>query len=172
MQSIVGLVRDLAGGDAPAIVWYRNQPIPPLGGQTAEALINAGETGAVHDWLEHLAHGSFQDGGNDRCRRIMPFGIGAGQGRQHYQRLPQRPAGSAGDGGVVQTERGVKCGASWRIEKCPANGEIAGRVTDGAAAEIDHRRQPATADQQIARRDIAMHPDNRVRPAAGQSSFP
>lgn len=59
MQSIVGLVRDLAGGDAPAIVWYRNQPIPALGGQTAEALINAGETVAVHDWLEHLAHGSF-----------------------------------------------------------------------------------------------------------------
>jgi uncharacterized protein (DUF2384 family) len=59
MLEIVALVRDGAGGDTQAMAWYRAQPIPALDGRTAEALVKAGEAGAVRDYLDHLALGGF-----------------------------------------------------------------------------------------------------------------
>ena len=52
-------------------------------------------------------------------------------------------------------------------QQCPGQHDVAGRVADAAGAEVDHRRQPAVADQQVAERDVAVEPDRRSRPGAG-----
>lgn len=59
MLEILARVEDWAGGPAQALSWYRAQPIPALDGRTPEALVKAGEAGAVRDWLDHLALGGF-----------------------------------------------------------------------------------------------------------------
>lgn len=59
MLEIVSRVREWAGGETQAMAWYRSQPIPALDGRTPEALVKAGEAGAVRDYLDHLALGGF-----------------------------------------------------------------------------------------------------------------
>jgi uncharacterized protein (DUF2384 family) len=59
MLEIVARIRDWAGGETQAMAWYRSQPIPALDGRTPEALVKAGEAGAVRDYLDHLALGGF-----------------------------------------------------------------------------------------------------------------
>ena len=59
MLEIVARIKGWAGGEAQAMAWYRSQPIPALDGRTAEALVKAGEAGAVRDYLDHLALGGF-----------------------------------------------------------------------------------------------------------------
>jgi hypothetical protein len=59
MLEIVARVRDWAGGEVQALAWYRCQPIPALDGRTAEALVKAGQAGAVRDYIDHIALGGF-----------------------------------------------------------------------------------------------------------------
>ena len=59
MLEILSRIRDWAGGETQAMAWYRSQPIPALDGRTPEALVKAGEAGAVRDYLDHLALGGF-----------------------------------------------------------------------------------------------------------------
>ena len=59
MLEIIARVHAWAGGEIQAMAWYRAQPIPAFGGRTAEALVKAGEAGAVRDWLDHVATGGF-----------------------------------------------------------------------------------------------------------------
>lgn len=59
MLEIVARVREWAGGDTQAMAWYRSQPIPALDGRTPEALVKAGQAGAVRDYLDHLALGGY-----------------------------------------------------------------------------------------------------------------
>ncbi|HVI05979.1 MAG TPA: XRE family transcriptional regulator, partial [Sphingomicrobium sp.] len=47
MLEIVSRVREWAGGETQAMAWYRSQPIPALDGRTPEALVKAGQAGAV-----------------------------------------------------------------------------------------------------------------------------
>jgi hypothetical protein len=56
---IIGRVHDWAGGQAQAMAWYRSQPIPELGGRTAEAMVKSGEASLVRDYLDHFALGGF-----------------------------------------------------------------------------------------------------------------
>jgi hypothetical protein len=56
---ILSRVQAWAGGAAGALAWYRTEPIPAFGGQTAEALVSAGEAAAVRDYLDHLATGGY-----------------------------------------------------------------------------------------------------------------
>lgn len=59
MLEIVSRIRVWAGGETQAMAWYRSQPIPALDGRTPEALVKAGQAGAVRDYLDHLALGGF-----------------------------------------------------------------------------------------------------------------
>lgn len=59
MLEIVARIREWAGGETQAMAWYRSQSIPALDGRTPEALVKAGEAGAVRDYLDHLALGGF-----------------------------------------------------------------------------------------------------------------
>ena len=56
---ILDRVKDLAGGEAAALIWYRSQPIPALDGHTAAALVQAGRAASVRAYLNHLALGGF-----------------------------------------------------------------------------------------------------------------
>jgi len=59
MLEIISRVSDWAGGKEQAMAWYRAQPLPAFGGRTAEALVKDGKTGAVRDYLDHMAVGGF-----------------------------------------------------------------------------------------------------------------
>ena len=52
-------VRVLARSQAQAERWYRSQPIPALGGRTAENIVNSGNGEAVIAYIEHLSLGGF-----------------------------------------------------------------------------------------------------------------
>ena len=57
---ILGEAVVLRGGPAAyeaAIHWFRNQPLPSCGGQTAKSLVMAGRADAVHSYLRGLANG-------------------------------------------------------------------------------------------------------------------
>jgi len=56
---ILDLVQAWAGGPNEALAWYRNEPIPALGGKTAEALVSSGEVAAVREYIDHLASGGY-----------------------------------------------------------------------------------------------------------------
>lgn len=59
MLEIVGRVADWAGGEKQAMAWYRAEPIPAFGDQTAESLVKEGRAAAVRDYLDHIATGGF-----------------------------------------------------------------------------------------------------------------
>ena len=59
MLEILGRVCEWAGGQAQAMAWYRSQPIPSLGGRTAEALVKSGDATLVRDYLDQIALGGF-----------------------------------------------------------------------------------------------------------------
>ena len=59
MLEIISRVVAWAGGKDQAMAWYRAQPIPELGGRTAEALVKSGRASAVRDYLDHIAMGGF-----------------------------------------------------------------------------------------------------------------
>ena len=59
MLEIVSLVSDWAGGRNQAMAWYRAQPIPAFDGRTAEALVKSGKSGALRDYLDHIAVGGY-----------------------------------------------------------------------------------------------------------------
>jgi uncharacterized protein (DUF2384 family) len=59
MMEIVNRVSGWAGGQVQAIAWYRAEPIPEFGGRTAESLVKDGKAGAVRDYLDGVALGSF-----------------------------------------------------------------------------------------------------------------
>jgi hypothetical protein len=41
------------------MAWYRSQPIPALGGRTAEALVKSGEAALVRVYIDQIALGGF-----------------------------------------------------------------------------------------------------------------
>jgi hypothetical protein len=59
MLEIIGRVLEWAGGAPQALAWYRGQPIPALGGRTAEALVKSGEAALVRDYLDQIGLGGF-----------------------------------------------------------------------------------------------------------------
>ena len=48
-----------AGSEFGAFAWYRSQPLPSFGGQTAEDLAKAGRAEAVSRYLDRVAEGGF-----------------------------------------------------------------------------------------------------------------
>lgn len=52
-------IQAFAGGEAEALTWYHDQPIPALGGRTAETLVRMGQGAAVRQYLDTLATGGF-----------------------------------------------------------------------------------------------------------------
>jgi transcriptional regulator with XRE-family HTH domain len=57
---ILNRVRPWAGGSPQqAFAWYRSQPLPSFGDQTAEALVKEGRAEAVKRYLDRIAVGGY-----------------------------------------------------------------------------------------------------------------
>jgi hypothetical protein len=59
MVEIINRVRPWAGSTQAAFAWYRSQPLPSFGDQTAEALLKEGRADAVRTYLDRIAVGGY-----------------------------------------------------------------------------------------------------------------
>lgn len=59
MVEIIGRVLPWAGSVPQAFAWYRAQPLPSFGDQTAEDLVKEGRAEAVKAYLARIAVGGF-----------------------------------------------------------------------------------------------------------------
>lgn len=59
MVEIIGRVLPWAGSVPQAFAWYRAQPLPSFGDQTAEDLVKEGRAEAVKTYLARIAVGGF-----------------------------------------------------------------------------------------------------------------
>lgn len=59
MVEIIGRVLPWAGSVPQAFAWYRAQPLPSFGDQTAEDLVKAGRAEAVKAYLARIAVGGY-----------------------------------------------------------------------------------------------------------------
>jgi hypothetical protein len=59
MVDILNRVRAWAGSPQQAFAWYRSQPLPSFGDQTAEALVREGRAEAVRRYLDWIAVGGY-----------------------------------------------------------------------------------------------------------------
>ncbi len=59
MIEILNRIRPWTGSVEAALAWYRSQPIPAFGDQTAEDLVKAGRAEAVKRHLSRIAAGGF-----------------------------------------------------------------------------------------------------------------
>ena len=59
MVEIISRGRPWAGSLPQAFAWYRAQPLPSFGDQTAEDLVKAGRAEAVKTYLSRIAVGGF-----------------------------------------------------------------------------------------------------------------
>jgi hypothetical protein len=56
---ILDQVRHWAGSPQQAFAWYRSQPLPSFGDQTAEAMVKEGRAEAVRRYLDRIALGGY-----------------------------------------------------------------------------------------------------------------
>jgi hypothetical protein len=56
---ILNRVQGWAGSPQRAFAWYRSEPLPSFGDQTAEALVKEGRAEAVKAYLDRIAIGGF-----------------------------------------------------------------------------------------------------------------
>jgi len=59
MVEILNRVRVWAGSPQQAFAWYRSQPLPSFGDQTAEALVKEGRAEDVKRYLDRIAVGGY-----------------------------------------------------------------------------------------------------------------
>ncbi len=59
LVEIINRVRGWAGSPQQAFAWYRSQPLPSFGDQTAEALVKEGRAEAVKRHLDRIAVGGY-----------------------------------------------------------------------------------------------------------------
>ena len=59
MAEILTRVRAWAGSPQQAFAWYRAQPLPSFGDQTAEALVKEGRAEAVKRYLDRITVGGY-----------------------------------------------------------------------------------------------------------------
>lgn len=57
--AILERIEPWAGSREAAAEWYRSYPIPPLGGRTAEEVVNSGEAELVFAYLDHIKDGGY-----------------------------------------------------------------------------------------------------------------
>ncbi len=59
MIEIINRAQPWAGSVNQAFAWYRSQPLPSFGGQTAEELVKEGRAGAVKSHLARINEGGY-----------------------------------------------------------------------------------------------------------------
>lgn len=59
MVEIINRTQPWAGSVNQAFAWYRSQPLPSFGGQTAEELVKEGKAAAVKSYLTRINEGGY-----------------------------------------------------------------------------------------------------------------
>jgi hypothetical protein len=59
VTQVINRIRSWCGSDQQAFAWYRSQPIPAFGDQTAEELVREGRAEHVMNYLEGIALGGY-----------------------------------------------------------------------------------------------------------------
>lgn len=59
VTEILARVCGWAGSGQHALAWYRSQPLPPFGDQTAESLVKEGRADTVRGYLDRIAVGGY-----------------------------------------------------------------------------------------------------------------
>lgn len=59
MSEIINRVLAWTGSIPAAFAWYRSQPLPSFGGQTAEELVKQGKAEAVREYLNRINVGGY-----------------------------------------------------------------------------------------------------------------
>ncbi len=98
--------------------------------------------------------------------------VASGARAQAEQRLPQRPPTCPGPGGVVEGDRLPEHLPGRVGQERPGDDEVAGRVADRRRPEVEDRGQPPAPYQQVADRDVAVHPDRRGVPGGRPRCVP
>src|SRR5215218_10814655 len=74
------------------------------------------------------------------------------------QRLPQPPAAATRPRVPIHIELGPERVAACAGEERPGDDRVARRIADAGRAEVEHRRQPPVADEQVPGGDVAVEP--------------
>lgn len=57
--SILAMATEMAGDEARAAIWFKQQPIPACGGRTVRDLVGGGKASAVLTYLEAVRLGAY-----------------------------------------------------------------------------------------------------------------
>src|SRR5262245_50287607 len=91
---------------------------------------------------------------------------------QDDQGLPHRPTSRALPSCLIEFYRITENGPTYRIEECVGDDEIARRIANACAAEVDHGTELALLHQKIAGGNIAMDPHRRSLPRRCKCRIP
>jgi hypothetical protein len=83
-------------------------------------------------------------------------------GGEVEQRLPERPAASSRPRGVFDRYERLEELSAVTSEERPSNREVAGRIADGAAPEVEHAGQSPLVHEKVRAGHVAVRPDCRL----------
>src|SRR6202035_192426 len=95
--------------------------------------------------------------------RAAGFLVGEGD-----ERLPERPSTPASPRLIVESKAASERLSALTGEEGPGHHEIAGRVANGSAPEVDYGSQVPLGDEHIRGPDIAVDPHRRPVPRADE----
>jgi hypothetical protein len=58
-REILQRILPLAGDVERALAWYRFEPLPEFGGETAESIVRHGKASSIREFIDHVALGGF-----------------------------------------------------------------------------------------------------------------
>src|SRR5437762_8854106 len=109
----------------------------------------------------------------DNLARLLGLDrVGVAKLHQCDERLPNRPTLRTLPGRRIERNGCAKLLPAIWIEECPSNSEIAGRIADTRASEVDHCIEPALFHQKIGFSNVAMNPYRRPLPRRCQCRIP
>jgi hypothetical protein len=92
--------------------------------------------------------------------------------RAHARSLPQRPAAGPRPRRRIQAKTGTEYVSTFFEEEGPGDRQIARRITNPAAPEIDDRTQPTINDKEIGSHHVPVKPHDRTAPPRSERRIP
>src|SRR5215469_16268073 len=105
-----------------------------------------------------------------RIRRVLRVVLKGAD--QDLHGFPNGPATAASTGGLVERQSLGEDPAALTGKERPRDRRVAGGIPDAAGAEVDHRAEPAVAEQQVAGLRVAVEPHRRSLPGGPERRLP
>jgi hypothetical protein len=109
---------------------------------------------------------------DDSSRRACRKGVGAGEGSEGNERLPQGPTTTSRPGCLIEWKRCPERLPASPGEERPRDRQVAGGIADAGAPEVDDGAQLAVPYQEVSRGNIAVDPDRCAAPRRRQRRVP